>query len=246
MAGDNGRVRRRARSSDCAARPIVAPTPAADPDGKLGGPSAPPGSGAAPAAKSGSGAALRGLVPVLCADGDARGPSRSIVQRSWHPGGERGGDAVGAARLRLCQPNVLGVADRPDRRARRGIRRIGLSGAGDHGVHGNPRRSGVVCRLGRLRPGVQRHHSGLCRGDPRPLPVSRGVLAGADLIVHRHVGNGVRRMVRRGALRPLRFLRAGLRRRRAVQPGKPGRDRVSRRYGRRGNRAGRRSSPPRS
>ena len=32
------------------------------------------------------------------------------------------------------------------------------------------------------------------------LPVSRGVLAGADFIVHRHVRHGVRRLVRRRAL----------------------------------------------
>ena len=42
------------------------------------------------------------------------------------PSGARGGDAVGAARLRLCKPDVLGLADRPDRRARRGIRRARL------------------------------------------------------------------------------------------------------------------------
>ena len=200
LAGDNGGVRRRDNGGDRAVGALFAPAPAAGPDGRLGGPSAPPSSGPPVAAKSGSGAALRGVVPVLRSDGDARGPSRSVLQRSRHTGGTGSCNALGAAGLRLCQPNVLGVVDRPDRWARRGVRWIGLSGAGDRGIHDDARRGGVIRRLRRLRPRLQRHHSGLCRRDPRALPVIRGVMARADLIVHRHVRHGVRRLVRRCAL----------------------------------------------
>ena len=90
LAGDNGGLRRRDRGGDRAVGALVAPAPAAGPDGRLGGPSAPPSPGAPAATKSGSGAALRGVVPVLRADGDARGASRGVLQRPRHPGGAAG------------------------------------------------------------------------------------------------------------------------------------------------------------
>ncbi len=84
LASDDGRVRRRDRGGDRAVGAPVAPAPAAGPDGRLGRPSAPPCPGPPAATKSGSGAALRGVVPVLRADGDARGASRGVLQRSRH------------------------------------------------------------------------------------------------------------------------------------------------------------------
>ncbi len=46
LAGDNVRLRRRDRSGDRAVGAVFAPAPAAGPDGRLGGPSAPPSPGA--------------------------------------------------------------------------------------------------------------------------------------------------------------------------------------------------------
>ena len=150
--------------------------------------------------RHGAAAVVRGVVSVLRADGDAVEPSRRVLQRSRHLAGAGCGDAVGAARLRFCQPAVLGLACRPDRRARHGIGRLGLPGIGDRRLLGDPERGRVVRGFGRLWARLQRHHPGLCRGDPRAVPVIRGVMAGADPVVHRHVGDGVRQLVCRRAL----------------------------------------------
>ena len=83
--------------------------------------------------------------------------------------------------------HVLGLARRPDRRARHGVRGLGLPGAGDRRVCRDPERGRAVHGLGRLRARLQRDHPGLYRGDPRAVPVIRGVMAGADAAVYRHV-----------------------------------------------------------
>ena len=55
-------------------------------------------------------AALRRRLLLLCADGNAAGPSGRLVQRSRHHPCARRANAVGAARQRLCEPAVLGMA----------------------------------------------------------------------------------------------------------------------------------------
>lgn len=72
-----------------------------------------------------------------------------------------------------------------------------------------------------------RHHSGLCRGGPQPLSVVRGIVAYPARAVHVHERDGIRKLVRGTALRPLRFLRPGLRRWCRIQRPQPGAARVS-------------------
>jgi len=172
---------------------------------------------------------------VLRADGDARRASRRILHRYRDSGDARGGDVVGAARQRLCQPVVLGMAGRPDRRARHLARRLGVPGLGDCRVHGDPGRSRAIRCLGRLWARLQRHRPGLCAGSPRAVPLHRGIVAGADLAVRQHVRDGLRRLVRRRAIRSLRFLCAGVRSGRPVQRSEPAHHRVPRHTGRRGS-----------
>ncbi len=104
------------------------------------------------AAQYGAGIAVRGVVFVLRADGDAGRAPGGDVQRSRDLAGAECGDAVGAARLRLCQSPVLGLARRPDRRARHRLGRLGLSGVGDRCVLGDQERDRAVRGLGGLRP----------------------------------------------------------------------------------------------
>jgi MFS family permease len=54
--------------------------------------------------------ALRRRLLLLCADGNAAGPCGRHVQRFRHPPCARRANALGAARQRLCEPTVLGVA----------------------------------------------------------------------------------------------------------------------------------------
>ena len=74
----------------------------AEPDGAYSdrGAGAPAHLGAA--GERGAGPSVRGGVFVLRADGDAGWPSGRVLQRHRHRAGARSGDAVGAARLRLC------------------------------------------------------------------------------------------------------------------------------------------------
>ena len=57
---------------------------------------------------------------------------------------------------------------------------IGLPGGGHRRLPADPERGRVVRHRRRLRPRVQRHHPILLGGDPRPVPVRRGVMANSD------------------------------------------------------------------
>ena len=90
LAGDNAGLCRRRRGCDRAIGAVLAPAAAAGPDEAAA--MLLPGTRARLATQLG----VQGLlcaphVSVLHAHGDARRPSGSLVQRSWHPGGERGG-----------------------------------------------------------------------------------------------------------------------------------------------------------
>ena len=63
----------------------------------------------------------------------------------------------------------------------------------------------------------RRHHSRLRGGDPRPVPVRRGVLAHPTGAVHRDERNGIRQLVRRGPSSIISASTAGLRLWRDVQ-----------------------------
>ena len=76
--------------------------------------------------------------------------------------------------------------------------------AGDRLLPADAERGRLVRRRRRLRAGLFRHHPVLRAGDPRPVSVSRGVLAHPDAAVHRDVRHGVRKLAGRRAVRPFR------------------------------------------
>ena len=150
-------------------------------------------------------------VLLLRADGDPAGPSRRVLQRY------RRIPATGAAMLSVLlgcafvAGSSVGLDRRPPRRPAKRCWPAPPARRWRSPASCDPERGRAVRDLGRLRARLQRHHPGLCRGDARAVPGRRGVVAGAERAVRQHGRHGVRQLVRRRAVRPIRLLHPGVR-----------------------------------
>ena len=164
--------------------------------------------------------ASTGLRPNVCA-GDHLCGQRVLLRADGDPAGASGGVlrglGIGAATGATMLSVLLGCAfisrqfwgafaDRyggcEDR-----ARRLGLAGGVDRRLPAHSR-TRLGCSLS--RPPTDWGFAGIIPrlrgGDPRPVPVRRGVLAHPTGPVHRDERNGIRQLVRRGHLRSFRLL----------------------------------------